>query len=120
MKENWFSSKIVFGVLEEGVGSNLFMKSIIIFKAKDFEDAFKKALDLGKEMEQEYLNGENKGVRWRLKEISTLDIILDFQKKQSLDGVEVYSEPHLLKPEESIDSFEVIYNPEKSKPTQTI
>ena len=69
MKEDWFSSKMIFGVLVEGVGANLLMSSIIVFKAKSFEEAFKKALELGKKKEQEYLNDENKKVRWQLKEI---------------------------------------------------
>jgi hypothetical protein len=85
-----------------------------LFRAADFDEAFQRALALGRAQEEEYLGGEGEKVRWRLKEVISLDIL-----DEELDGAEVYSEPVALAPGETY-SFDVTFEPEKSQPTQTV
>jgi hypothetical protein len=91
------------------------MDSIFVFRAIDFQDAFHRAIQLGRESENEYLNHLGGRVRWRLKEIISLDVI----RKESLDGAEVYSESVNVPEDEDIP-FEAVFDPEQSEPTQTI
>jgi hypothetical protein len=111
----WFSAKIRLACLIEPEGAQRYMDSVYIFRARDFDDAFEAALRIGRGEEEEYLNSDQHRVRWRLKEIISLDQIAD----GSLDGVEVYSEPVDLEPSDGFP-FETVFSPESSTPTQTI
>jgi len=111
----WFSSKVRVVCLVEPEGAQRYMDSVYVFKADDFETAFQRAVDLGKEQEEEYLNAENQIVRWRLKEVISLDVI----NHTSLDGAEVYSEPVELEVGARLP-FDADFQPEKSLPTQTV
>jgi len=91
------------------------MDSIYVFRSADFQTAFKRALDLGKSQERSYLNTDQKRVMWKLAEIVSLDMIA----AESLDGVEVYSEPVELALGEAF-LLDVEWHPERSQPTQTI
>lgn len=112
---NLFSSRIRCVCLVEKHKPTLFMDSIFLFKAKDFQDALNRALELGKGLEQEYLNIDNERVRWRLKEILSLDIIRD----HSLDGTEIYSEFVDVPPNQDVP-FDAEFHPELSQPVQTV
>lgn len=115
MTNQWFSSKLRLVCLIEGKGATRYQDSVYLFRADEFEEAFQRALDLGRACEESYLNPDNKRVYWRLKEIISLDIITADQ----LDGAEVYSEPVPL--EEGVEiSFDASFSPEASRPTQTI
>jgi len=115
MSQSWFSSRIRLVVLIEGGPASHFADSIILFRAADFEDAFQRALVLGRKREQEYVGGEGKRVRWRLKEIVSLDII----DGDELDGVEIYSESADFRAGDQF-AFETTFLPDESKPGQTI
>lgn len=91
------------------------MDSVIVFRSTDFGSAFTRVLDMGRKRETIYLNDENRRVVWKLKEIISLDII----DSETLDGVEVYSEPVDLNPGELIP-FNTEFHPEQSQPTQSI
>jgi hypothetical protein len=111
----WFSAKIRMVALVETKGGNHYMDSVYLFKCDyDWDKAFQKALAIGKRQEEEYINIDGEKVKWRLKEIISLDII----QKLSADGTEVYSEPVWLK-ENDVISFDALFHPEKSEPTQT-
>lgn len=117
----WFSTKVRLAVLVEPKGADGYMDSVYIFRQGDVEDwtvlwsrAFQRALELGRQQEQEYLNPDSQRVRWRLKEIISLDIV----RAESLDGAEVYSEPADLASGDSIP-FDAVFAPERSVPTQT-
>ncbi|WP_437290962.1 DUF4288 domain-containing protein [Sorangium sp. So ce406] len=112
---SWFSSKIRIACLIESEGIHRYMDSVHLFKASDFSDAMKRALDLGKAHEQEYLNADGKRVRWLLASVISLDLIGD----DVMDGVEVYSEPVEVPAGEVVD-FDHRFSPEKSEPTQTV
>lgn len=112
---NWFSTKVRLVCLLEGAGGTRYMDSVHLFRAKDSADAHGVALKLGREHEDEYRNSEGETVRWRLKEIVSLDCL----GAELVDGVEVYSEPVALETDVAID-FDDVFHPEKSEPTQTV
>jgi hypothetical protein len=68
---------------------NHFDESIAVFRAKDFADAFQRALRFGKSHETEYKNDKGQRVRWALVEISKLDCV-----GKKIDGKEVASNLH--------------------------
>lgn len=113
---NWFSSKIRLVCLVEGIGGLRYADSIFLFQSTDFDSAFRRAIELGKKQEEEYTNSDNQLVKWKLKEIISLDII----QENSLDGVEVYSEPVEIQKNTLPYSFLQEFTPERSTPTQTI
>lgn len=117
----WFSARLRFAVLVDPEGATTYSDSLCIFQIERSEDdvdtwgqAFQRALQLGYQREEEYLNPENHRVRWRLKEVSTLDLI----QSESLDGAEVYAEFTPLGEDEELP-FDTHFDPGKSAPTQT-
>lgn len=111
----WFSARVRLVCLMEGSGADRFQDSVIVFRARDFRDAFQRALTIGHDREETYLNGHGERVAWKFKEVFSLDII-----QGELDGTEVYSEPVELGPGDP-DPFDVVvYAPGRSEPTQTI
>jgi hypothetical protein len=69
------------------------------------------ALQLGYGVEQRYSNGEGQMVRWKLKEIISLDIIPEMKPT----GVEVYAEPVYPKDGETFP-FEEGFSPRTLRP----
>jgi uncharacterized protein DUF4288 len=110
----WFSTKIRLACIVEPKGLQRFMDSIYVFQSTDFDAAFRKAMDIGRSQERNYLNDADELVQWRLKEIISLDLI----RPQSLDGAEVYSEP--VEPAASDFLIDNAFHPEDSNPTQTL
>lgn len=115
MNEKWFSAKLRFACLVEHHGLYSYQDSVYVFRAKWFDDAFDKALYLGRKQEREYRNADGETVVWRLKEILSLDLI----QGESLEGAEVYSEP-ITPPEVDGIPFDAELHPELSEPTQTV
>ncbi len=113
--KSWFSSKVRCVCLVENHNATSFMDLVFVFRAKDFNDAFKKALELGYKQEEEWLNIYTERVRWRFKEILALDII----KAESLDGVEVNSESFDVPADQEIP-FDSEFYPQQSEPKQTV
>src|SRR5690242_2065383 len=111
---DWFSTKVRLICLIESQGADLYMDSVYVFRSQDWATAFQRAIELGKQQEKEYLNADNCQVRWRLKEIISLDWLF----AQSLDGAEVYSESVAVGAGDSI-RFDTAFEPEKSTPIQT-
>lgn len=115
MTAAWFSAKVRLVLLIAGSDAVEYRDSIFVFRSTDFPPAFQRALAIGRSQEEQYENAEGRLVRWRFKEIVSLDII----QTDELDGAEVYSEPVDLEEGAKIE-FETSFEPELSKPTQTI
>ena len=111
----WFSARVRLVCLIENEGATRYMDNVYVFLGRDFDGAMQRAIDLGRSEEEEYMNKYGERVRWRLKEVISLDMI----RSESLDGAEVYSEPVDLEPGEIIP-FDQTFNPEDLEPTQTI
>ena len=111
----WFSAKLRFVCLIEGHGATRYMDSVFIFQATDFQPAFEKVLKLGRTREEQYSNEAKEIVAWRLAFVISLDRL----GSELSDGAEIYSEPVPLQAGESIP-FDAVFEPENSRPTQTV
>ena len=111
---SWYAAKLRFVVLLESTGSEDASNSVFLLRSDSFEAAFARALAIGRAAEHEYLGGTGEWVRWRFKEIVTLDVL----QATELDGIEVYSEFTPLGDDERY-SFDYVFQPELSKPGQT-
>lgn len=111
----WYSTKLRWVVLVEPEGATRYSDSVLLLQAEDFEHARARALELGRKQEEEYTNPDGQRVRWRLKEIVSLDQLGDTIR----DGMEVYSEPADLGREAELP-FDAEFHPEQSQPTQTV
>lgn len=110
----WFSAKLRYAVLKEPVGLQMYMDSICLFRATDYDQAFQRALDYGIKDEKSYSNADTQRILWKLASIISLDRIgEDLQ-----DGQEICSEP-IDVPADQILPFGHEFHPEASKPTQT-
>lgn len=112
---DFYSARLLFIILvADGLGRkrNHYDESVIVFRARDFEDAFKRALALGKKKESEYKNNKGQQVRWALVRILTLDWI-----GSKVDGKEVASKLHYRTSAERIppDFFFVRKNQSRSR-----
>ena len=113
---NFYSARLLFICLvDTGFGKkrNHYDDSVIIFRAKDFDHAFKRALALGRQRETEYLNMKGQEVRWALVKIVNLDYV-----GRKVDGKEVASVLHYRTGKERISPGR-IFQPEWSTPDQS-
>src|SRR6058998_2570134 len=86
--EGWFRARLRFAVLIQQTGLQGYSDSVFVFRSADFDSAFLRALQMGREHEEEYTNGDGDRVRRRLAGVMSLDGL-----RGALDGAEVYSEP---------------------------
>ncbi len=93
--------------------SHLWDDIVIVFRARDFEHAFARALHIGRSHETEYVNFQKQKVRWALVKVETLDFV-----GKRVDGSEVASRLRRRRSSDTI-SFETVFRPEESKPTQS-
>lgn len=110
----WFSCGLRLVVHIEGVGCDTFVLSISTFRAPDWEAAFRRALEIGREREDSYRNSDGALVQWRLVKVVTLDQLGD----GDLDGREVYSEPQPVT--DCGDECDITHlRPDRFRPTQS-
>jgi hypothetical protein len=90
------------------------MDCLHVFRSLDWQEAFRRALDLGRSHEKKYENADGEAVEWRFKEVVTLDIL-----PEELDGAEVHS---LMLPISTEEGRRMLapFAPEQSDPSQTI
>lgn len=113
---HFYSARLLYIILvANGPGRkrNHYDESVIVFRARDPEHAFKRALELGRKGETEYDNRKDQRVRWALVEILSLDWV-----GGKVDGKEVASHLHYRKSGDRIPPRRV-FHPERSKPTET-
>ena len=96
------------GIPEDGYTQDI---QIHIVEAKDYEEAFKKALEIGKAQEQEYKNEALETVAWKFKEIEHIRNL-----GNSVTGVEVSSRLEGYFPDKQLE-IGVEFSPENSEPT---
>ena len=82
----------------------------VVFTAGNDDAAFRRALELGKEHETEYLNSDGNKVRWALKSVEHIWNLGD-----AIDGVEVGSIMGVYRPDAPI-KFDVEFRPELETP----
>jgi len=109
----FYSARLLFVILvDDGrpKKKNHFDESVVVFRAKNFTDAFKRALKLAKSQETDYRNDKGQRVRWALVEILNLDWV-----GKQIDGKEVASKLHYRTQANPIPANRE-FHPEKSKP----
>lgn len=107
MKQWWSASCKIICLVNQKPGEIGGMQSTHLIRAEDYDDAFEKAIAVGKSLEESYVGGSGGSVDWKFTEIVTLDRIGD----ELVDGVEVYSQPASVDP----DNF-VLSDPWESSP----
>lgn len=112
----YYSARLLFIILVDNGKAkkkNAYDESIVLFKARDFDHAFERALEIGQAREQTYKNGKDQDVRWALVEISNLDMV-----GRKLDGIEVASKLHSRISSEPV-ALKQRFHPQRSKPDQS-
>jgi hypothetical protein len=107
----WFSACVRLAVLVDEVGINSYWQSVFVFRAPSREEAFVRALALGRGQEATYDNGDGEEVRWRLMKVETLDELAS----EDLDGAEVYSDRFDPLPDDDTP-FDAEFRPEEYQP----
>jgi hypothetical protein len=110
---DFYSARLLFIILvADGRGRkrNHYDESVIVFRAKDFSHAFRRALQLGRGQETDYKNDKGQRVRWVLTEIRNMDCV-----GPRVDGKEVASVLHYRTSRKRISPNQ-IFHPERSKP----
>ncbi len=84
---NWYLSKIVFRIIcGEGRHKPQFDEQLRLIEAKDENEAFEKATEIGKQEQDEFYNQQHKLVQWKFVNIAEL-----YKLSGLLDGAELYS-----------------------------
>ena len=84
----------------------------VVFKARDDDLAFTRALELGKEQETTYKNSNGQAVRWAFVKVEHI-----WELGSSVDGKEVGSLMDVLKTDQPIP-FRKRFNPERHPPSR--
>jgi hypothetical protein len=114
-EQEWYSAKLRFAVMVEPDGADLLYDRVFLFKATDFDAAFERAIRIGEAQQEEYRNGDDRRVIWKFSAVFSLDVIV----AADLDGAEICADPIFLAKKDRIP-FATEFNPQLSKPTQTI
>ena len=110
----WVSACVQIALLIEGVGLDSNWQSVFVFRASTRDEAFARALALGRDQEATYHNADGEEVRWRLAEITKLEMF----ESDDLDGVEVfYQVDKVFKTFQM--PFETMFAPENSQPIES-
>jgi hypothetical protein len=113
---NFYSARLSLVILvDDGKPrkTNTWDEIVITFRARDFDHAFDRALEIGRSHEAEYRNAYDQRVRWALVEVETLDRV-----GRRLDGAEVASRLKSRRSKKAIP-FGTRFHPEKSEPGQS-
>jgi hypothetical protein len=111
---HWWGVKLRMVVVVEGTGRATVNDGVFVLRADDWEDAFRRALELGYRQEQDYVNGDGERVRWRFAEVLQLHGGID--PDRDLDGQEVMNE---LVAQEIDLAFDAELHPERTKPASS-
>jgi hypothetical protein len=112
MDEQWFSASMRIVCLIEHDGATSQDECVHIFRADGWDGALRRAIELGRSHERDYVNADGDRVRWRLDRVMTLDML----RAEQLDGAEVFSSPSDVS---GGSSFETQFHPEEHQPDQT-
>ena len=112
MDEQWFSASMRIVCLIEHDGATSQDERVHIFRAEDWDEALRRAIELGRTHETDYVNADGERVRWRLDRVLTLDML----RAEQLDGAVVFSSASDVS---GGPPFEMEFHPEEHHPGQT-
>jgi Domain of unknown function (DUF4288) len=84
---NWYLSKLIFRIIcGEGDHTPQFDEQLRLIAARDEDEAFQKALELGEKEQDRFYNHEQQLVQWKFINVAEL-----YRFSGLLDGAEMYS-----------------------------
>jgi Domain of unknown function (DUF4288) len=84
---NWYLSKIIFRIIcGEGQHTPQFDEQLRLISARDENEAFRKAFDIGEREQEGFYNDDQKLVQWKFINVAEL-----YRLSGLLDGAEMYS-----------------------------
>ena len=89
---SFYSARLLFVILvDDGRPrkKNHYDDRVVVFRARNFEHAFERAVEIGNENGVAYKNSVGQRVRWAFVEVINLDLV-----GKSIDGKEVASKLH--------------------------
>ena len=116
MSQPFYSARLVFAILVDNGRPRrrqTYNESVVVFRARSFAHAFKRALALGRAAETQYPNRRGQAVRWALTEVLNLDRV-----GSSVDGREVASRLYDRVAPKRV-RFGSRFRPERSRPGQS-
>ena len=108
----WYSGALRFFTVTADKGRVDGEDSIYLIRATDWDDAFRRFLDIGHKKETSYTNWHERETRVRFISIRTIDVL----DEENLDGIEVSCVP--LDGDDPQFTFETPVSPENSTPGQ--
>lgn len=111
---SWFSACLRRVCVIVGQGAVDARDDVFLLQAADWDEAFARALEIGRGREETYINADGEAVVWLFAEVVTLDEVRGSQ----LDGAEVFSSVTSVPPA-SKKASEHVFSPEKSTPGLT-
>lgn len=112
-EQAWYSASLLVAVINERGGLWKRVTSVVLVRADDFEAAFRAACEVGRGMEETYLNRDEERVRWAFERVATLDLL----PERLMSGTEVYSAPHDAESPTEL-AFDAQFHPERFPPGQ--
>jgi hypothetical protein len=111
----WFSLKIRWACMVEGLGCKFFNDCIFLVRAMDFDAALGRAITIGRSQEHEFVNGEGERVLWAFVEVPSLTRL---GTGELADVVDVHTEEVPLRDADRLP-FDATFHPELSEPFVT-
>jgi hypothetical protein len=108
----WFSGMCRRLIIIEGEGAVTEEESVYVFRAVDREAAITRFLELAREQDDVYPNGEGKQVRWVVVSLETVDELAE----GPIGDREVFSKMTDIEPPDTSVSIDTQFTPEKSEP----
>ena len=97
----WYIAKMVYRIVcGSGRHTPQFDEQLRLIAAGNEDEALEKALHLGREEEESFLNQKNEWVRWQFINISEL-----YRLSQLMDGAEIYSRINEVEDGEAYTTF---------------
>lgn len=85
-----YIAKLMFNIrMDNGDATSQFDEQVRLIESADYESAFQKARNIGKNEETSFLNKENKIINWKF-----IDVVELFPLKNFKDGEQLYSVTH--------------------------
>ncbi len=85
---NWYAAKIVLQCVVGDEESSTFDMQVRVLRADSDESAYSKAMELGRQVQQQYLNEDDQTVRWVFCGLADLEQLDD---EDIVDGTEITS-----------------------------